>query len=273
MTIEVGEPIDRVTASAVLRNDNSFSMGGSIYYSSCNKATFAQQVIINPMLIGNVHFVAGRPETLDNVLQLLQKEGVETSGNPDICIRRFGNFGIDEARELSGKASLRPVRGDRRYFLIVVDAMTTEAQNALLKTLEEPPADAVFFFIHPAPQTLLATVRSRAQMIDLGENHQGDASLDVKKFLKARPAERLDMLKPILEKGDETEEKPSGYGAGKRDLGAIISFLSSLERELSTIPEKGHAGSSLHAVYRARRYIGDRGALVKPLLEQVALLV
>ena len=215
------------------------------------------------MFIGNVHFVSGRADCLDAILQLLQKEGVEASGNPDVYVRQFGNFGIDEARELSEKAALKPVVADRRYFVLIVDAMTMEAQNALLKTLEEPPGNAAFFFVHPAPQPLLPTMRSRAQIIDLGKIHQGVALMDAKKFLKARPAERLEMLKPLLEKGDDE----------KRDLGAIISFLSSLERELSRAPEKGRAAGSLHAVYRARRYIGDRGALVKPLLEQVALLV
>ena len=65
------------------------------------------------------------------------------------------------------------------------------------------------------------------------------------------------MLKPLLEKDEDD----------KRDIGKIVAFLSALERALKRKPE------GLHAIYRARKYIGDKGALVKPLLEQVALLV
>jgi len=211
--------------------------------------------------VGNVHLIAGEPRHLPALLRMLEGDGIKTSGNPDMYIRRFGNFGIDGARELSEKAAMRAVGGSRRYFVITVDAITAEAQNALLKTLEDPPGDAVFIFIHPAPQTLLPTVRSRAQILDLAHIHQGDALVDVLSFLKARPVERLELLKPMFEKGDDD----------KRDFGAILSFLSALERELGS-SQRSHE-SGLHAVYRARRYIGDRGALVKPLLEQVALLV
>ena len=85
-----------------------------------------------------------------------------------------------------------------------------------------------------------------------------------KKFLGSSPNARLDMLKPLLEK-DQAEH---------RDFGEILAFLSVLEKELvqRVKVEKGEEGG-LHALYRARRYIGDRGALVKPLLEQVALLI
>lgn len=220
-------------------------------------------------LVGNVQFVAGRASALCAVLELLQKEGIETVGNPDVYVRHVSNFGIDEARLLSEKAAMRPIVGSRRYFVIVVGAMTAEAQNALLKTLEEERGGAVFFFVHPAPHTLLATVRSRAQMLDLGEGEE-HGLVDAKKFLEAQPTERLDLLKPLLEKGDDE----------RRDVGAILAFLSDLEIELASVIggekraglSQGMRETGLRALYRARRYIGDRGALVKSLLEQVALL-
>lgn len=212
------------------------------------------------MLVGNVHFVQGRAETLPRVLKLLREEGIEPEGNPDVYIRQFGGFSIDDARLITEKAAMRAVSQKRRYFILIVDAINAEAQNALLKTLEDPPGDAVFIFIHPAPQTLLPTVRSRAQILSIEGAHSEAGMIDAAQFLKSAPAKRLDMLKPILEKGDDD----------KRDLGAILSFLSALERELEGTKART---KSLHAVYRARRYIGDRGALVKPLLEQVALLV
>ena len=212
-------------------------------------------------LVGNTHIVRGGSESVAEMMTLLEKEGIETAGNPDVYVREYQRFGVEEARELRERASLRGV-GDRRVFIIVTSGMTNEAQNALLKTLEESPADAMFFFIVPSPHTLLPTLRSRAQMLLLTGSNAKDDLVDGKTFLSATPQKRMDMLKPLLEKDDDD----------KRDIGAIITFLSSLESILVK-----HAGKSSHAgveaVYRARKYMGDKGALVKPLLEQVALLV
>ncbi len=137
--------------------------------------------------------------------------------------------------------------------------MTNEAQNALLKTLEEPSADALFFIVVPSPQSLLPTLRSRAQTLVLRQNAIG-GPVDAKAFLKAGAQERLEMLKPLLDKDEDD----------MRDVSSSIAFLIALERELSREPGESRGG--LEAVYRARKYIGDKGSLMKALLEQVALL-
>ena len=208
------------------------------------------------MLVGNVHLIAGTADAIPHILALLKAEGIKIEANPDIYVREYQYFSVDDARTLRERASLRPV-GDRRVFVIVAPDMNHNAQNALLKILEEPPADAMFFFIVPAPETLLATFRSRAQMLVLDTAAAEEHSIDAKAFLAAAPPKRLDMLKPLLEKDEDD----------KRDIAQIIGFLTALERLLEKKPE------GLHAIYRARKYIGDRGALVKSLLEQVALLV
>jgi hypothetical protein len=215
---------------------------------------------------GNVQLVAGSAETIPPVLALLEREGISTRGNPDVYVRAYRHFGIDEARELSERAALRPVSGTRRVFVVATPGMTNEAQNALLKTLEEPAGDSLFFFILPSPTSLLPTVRSRAQIFsDMAASDAGitSESIDAKDFLAAPVRKRLDMLKPLLEKDEDD----------KRDQAAVISFLSSVERSLSERVVDAGVAEGLEAVYRARHYLGDKGALVKPLLEQVALLV
>jgi DNA polymerase III delta prime subunit len=214
---------------------------------------------MQPHLTGNVFLIRGTG--VDGVLAHLIQEGTAVSGNPDVYIRIYGQFGIDDAHDLTARAVGRAT-GDRgRTFVISASGMTTEAQNALLKTIEDPPGDARFFFIIPSPETLLATVRSRAQMHSFGDTADGEAARNAAAFLAALPAQRLDLLKPLLEKGDDD----------KRDVGAMIAFLSSLEIALSSFPHQ-RSRDGLHAIYHARKYMGDKGALVKPLLESVALL-
>lgn len=252
-TIELGEPIQRVTLNAIFFEESMLFMRASIQRP-------CYTVIME--LVGNVHLIAGNAEDIPDVLSYLRERGIETTGNPDLYVRHYRHFGIDEARELSERAVLHPVSSSRRTFLVAVDSMTAEAQNALLKTFEEPRGNALFIFLHPAPLMLLPTVRSRAQILSLpGAKKQ--IPTDASKFLAASPTKRLDMLKPLLEKGDDD----------RRDTSALLSFLAALECALEKHINNLQGREGLRAVYRARRHIGDRGALVKPLLEQIALLV
>ena len=212
-------------------------------------------------LVGNAHLITGGSESIPSILKLLEKEGIR-AGNPDLYVRTYTHFGVDEARELSDRASLRAVGKGQRIFVIATVLMTSEAQNALLKTLEEPPADAVFIFVVPSPGTLLPTFRSRCQVLELPHHIEADGGLNAKQFLSATREARLDMLKPLLEKNEDD----------KRDAALILAFLSSLEREMAHKSLQVYPREGIESVYRARKYVMDKGALVKPLLEQVAIL-
>lgn len=210
--------------------------------------------------VGNVQLVAGNASTVHELAPLLKQASIAVTGNPDVYVREFSAFGVEEARELAARASSRAVSSSRRVFIVVTPGMTAEAQNALLKTLEEPSGDALFFFIVPSPISLLPTLRSRAQLLPVGRV-ANESVIDAKTFLQASAQARLDMLKPLFEKDDDE----------KRDLSGSIAFLCALEQELSQEPQRHLA--SIKAIYRARTYLGDKGSLGKALLEQVALLV
>lgn len=211
--------------------------------------------------VGNTQLVAGTPDAVGKVLRLIDEAGHATAGNPDVYVRTYTQFGIDDALDLRERAGSRALNG-RRIFVLSVPGMTNEAQNALLKTLEEPRGDALFFFILPAPENLLPTLLSRSQMLDVGAAPV-ESVVDVRAFLKSSPAKRLEMLKPLFERDEDD----------RRDISGAVTFLSSLERILEIrVQESGIAGG-LEAIYMARRYMTDKGALLKPLLEQVALLI
>ncbi len=210
--------------------------------------------------LGYGYLVAGGVETVPQVKNFLQERGIESDVNPDVYVREYLNFKIDDARELRDRAQTRAVQGGRRVFIVIAPTITNDAQNALLKVLEEPPADALFFLIVPSPTALLGTLRSRVQILSLDKKKAAAGRVDVESFLKAAPDKRIDMLKPLYEKTDDDE----------RDVRGAVEFLAALESELS--PKAKEARSGIEAVYRARKFLMDKGALLKPLLEQVALL-
>lgn len=73
---------------------------------------------------------------------------------------------VHQARVLEREANYRPAEGRRRVFLIDdADRLNEAASNALLKTLEEMPATTHVILVAARPNALLATIRSRCQMI------------------------------------------------------------------------------------------------------------
>ncbi|NQT21978.1 MAG: DNA polymerase III subunit gamma/tau [Candidatus Omnitrophica bacterium] len=77
------------------------------------------------------------------------------------------NRGIDEIRNLRENVKLKPASGIYRIYIIdEVHMLTTEAFNALLKTLEEPPEHVKFMFATTRPHKVLPTILSRCQRFD-----------------------------------------------------------------------------------------------------------
>ncbi len=90
--------------------------------------------------------------------------------HPDVLALEPGDTGsirIEQVREVVDRAAYRPFEGRRRVVVIdEADALVPAAQNALLKTLEEPPSMSVFVLVTARPDALLPTVRSRCPRLN-----------------------------------------------------------------------------------------------------------
>jgi DNA polymerase-3 subunit delta' len=81
----------------------------------------------------------------------------------------MGSIKIDQVRAAIDRAVFRPFEGRRRVTIIEqADALVMAAQNALLKTLEEPLPASVFILVTSRPDSLLPTVRSRCAQLRFG---------------------------------------------------------------------------------------------------------
>jgi DNA polymerase-3 subunit gamma/tau len=78
------------------------------------------------------------------------------------------NNSVDQIRELRDNVRFAPARGNFKVYIIdEVHMLTQQAFNALLKTLEEPPAHVIFIFATTEPHKVLPTILSRCQRFDL----------------------------------------------------------------------------------------------------------
>lgn len=91
--------------------------------------------------------------------------------HPDIIeIDAASNNGVDEVRNLIDKVKYAPMQGKYKIYIIdEVHMMTSGAFNALLKTIEEPPAHVIFIFATTEPNKVLPTIISRCQRFDFNK--------------------------------------------------------------------------------------------------------
>jgi len=97
--------------------------------------------------------------------QLVRTEDISAYTHPEtaqtILTTELEKIGIDDVRTITSQAQLRPATNTGQVFVIATTSLTIEAQNALLKLLEEPPQDTSFVLVVPPALQLLPTLQSR----------------------------------------------------------------------------------------------------------------
>jgi len=136
-----------------------------------------------------------------------------------IEIDAASNRGIDEIRDLREKIQFRP--NEARYKVYIIDEvhmLTKEAFNALLKTLEEPPAHAVFVLATTEPDRVPETVRSRCQRFD---------------FRRIPTAEIVEHLGHMVQSEGGKAESEALVAIARRSTGSMRDAISLLDQLLS----------------------------------------
>lgn len=116
---------------------------------------------------------------------------ISNGSNIDILeIDGASNRGIDEIRDLREKIKLSSARANKKVYIIdEVHMLTTEAFNALLKTLEEPPSHVVFILCTTEPHKVPATIASRCFRISFKK--ATDEEL-LRAFMRISKSEKID---------------------------------------------------------------------------------
>ena len=126
------------------------------------------------------------------------------------------NRGIDEIRDLRDKVRFAPSQGKRKVYIIdEVHMLTNEAFNALLKTLEEPPAHVLFILATTEPQKIPLTILSRCQRFD---------------FRKINTAEIADHLAEIVKEEGVSISDDALNAIARKAAGGMRDAISVLDQ-------------------------------------------
>lgn len=145
---------------------------------------------------------------------------ISESSSPDVIeIDAASNNGVDEIREIRDKVKFLPVGAKYKIYIIdEVHMLSTGAFNALLKTLEEPPAHVVFMLATTEPQKLPTTIISRCQRFDF-------KALSVKEI--------REKLKTIGNEEDVKISEEALNAIGEAAEGAMRDALTILDQAIS----------------------------------------
>jgi len=202
------------------------------------------------------------------------------NGHPDFYLKEYDHLKLrDEDRssdynvvreEIVIPSQNRPVVAPFKIIAIVANSINENAQNALLKLLEEMPSLSKIFIILPSVSRLLPTIKSRIITINvpLGEEKEEEGkNLSVKIFLSGTIADRLALAAKILD----------DYKKEKITKGQMVDFFRRLERE---VLKKNSAKKldqnmiyNLKAVDLCRSFAEDQSPSYKALLEYLAIVL
>jgi len=218
-----------------------------------------------PQVLHHAYVVEGGDEIKGKLLQYIEGLGIETVGNPDVHIRDYNVFGIDDGRAIQSLESKKAVVENKKIFILHMDSITREAQNALLKTFEEPTEGTHFFIIIPSSGVLLDTLLSRVHVIKIKRGTSEEISPNfVKQFLSSSAAERLALISDIIEAKDKREALSLVNG-----LEMELYEQSSLGKNISG--EDNVPTEAFEALQSVRSYLHDRSSSVKILLEHLSM--
>ncbi len=208
--------------------------------------------------------------------------GIVAQSNPDLTVLEYQSFGVAEARELSlrqsraGFADSGDCAHSKKIFVISAESFTREAQNALLKTFEEPTAGTHFFIIIPRLDIILPTLKSRVILIEGSQTSlkEDDTKTLAEKFLDSTLEQRFAMIKKltVASKG-LTRHDPAGSKGEAVDREKIRRVLDHIERILYTRMAGKPSGDIFREIYQTKTYLSDRGSSPKMLLEHLAIVV
>ncbi len=188
------------------------------------------------------------------------------------------NRGIDEIRDLKERVKYAPAEARRKVYIIdEVHMLTNEAFNALLKTLEEPPAHVLFILATTEPHKVPVTILSRCQRFDfhrftaseiagqleqvvvsLGVETEPEALAAISRAAEGGMRDALSLLDQVL-----------SFGGSRITLADVLSVLGSVPGQVLAEMASAVAARDITSVLRTVGELARQGKDLRQLLRDL----
>ncbi len=168
------------------------------------EGTLHHAYLITGTIKGNLSYLH---DAIKNII------GVDIKSYPDYHLYFTSSFSVDDSRLIIEKQKTKSFVGSpengtgMRFFVIAAHSFTTEAQNGLLKVLEEPVSGNHFFILTTTEDVLLSTLRGRLHHIEGEKLSYDDLDGWCNSFINADIVTRLLMVEKFLKEGEKNNDE------------------------------------------------------------------
>lgn len=183
-------------------------------------------------------------------------EGFENGNNPDIIIidEEEESIKTEQIKELTNNILEKPIQGNKKIYIINnSENMTKEAQNSLLKTLEEPPEYAIIILITKNENLLLNTIKSRCIKIPFVRLNDNEIMQYFKTISEEINKNMLNAFGGSIEKAIHLKDKSEIY----ENIDKILNNIENMN-ELQVLNIKDVLFKDKDEVYSILDYINTK---------------
>ena len=217
------------------------------------------------------YIVEGDPQTVGLSLhKFLIKRGEIEKNSPDVLVQFYDSFSIDDGLKIKEWHKSKPIGNGKKICIINTKFINREAEQSLLKVIEEPNENTHFFIVVPDSSLLLGTILSRVHIIKGFYENELDSNKIAESLLKSSLKIRIDKI------GDIVKEFKDKEGSGGLRFQAI-SIINSLEKIIYEKWKKDLKNKDLifilEEIKKSRAYLRTPGASVKMILEHLMMII
>lgn len=225
---------------------------------------------IFPKDLYHSYVIEGGAHIVPVLREYLESKGEVNKNSPDVLVGIYDSFNIRDSQGIKEWHSSSPIDGKKKICIIGTKFINREAEQTLLKIIEEPNKNTHFFIIVPDSSLLLGTILSRVHLIKNIGNENKEETKVAEEFMKLSQGARIDKVGEIIKEFKDDESS----GGLRRNAIVLLNGLEKIiyekwKKEVNNENYKFILGE----IKSCRGYLSIPGASVKMILEHIALVL
>lgn len=245
----------------------NFPIPSQLLYNRIMKVDFTN---LFPENLYHSYVVEADPDiTVTLLRQFFEERGDIKIGSLDTLSLNYDSLTMSDSSFLRDWHSNKSISSEKRICILGAKSINREAEQSLLKMLEEPAINTHFFIVVPNALFLLETIRSRVHIVRVINEEDQIFIKKVSQFISANKKDRIDQVALIIKeyKDDDSSGNLRFYAT------RFINELEKVQFEKFKKNRDSDTEFILKELHSARKFLSTPGASVKMLLEHIALIL